>query len=43
MNKTYADLSALARRFEHGVLHLTLNRPESRNAMSLAMVDQLME
>ena len=43
MNKTYADLSALARRFEHGVLHLTLNRPESRNAMSLAMLDQLME
>lgn len=24
-----------------GVLHITLNRPESRNAMSLAMVDEL--
>lgn len=43
MNQTYTDTSTLARRFEHGVLHLTLNRPESRNAMSLAMVDQLME
>lgn len=26
---------------EAGVLHITLNRPESRNAMSLAMVEQL--
>lgn len=26
---------------EAGVLHLTLNRPESRNAMSLAMVEEL--
>lgn len=25
-----------------GVLHLTLNRPEARNAMSLAMVDELL-
>ena len=25
------------------VLHLTLNRPESRNAMSLAMVDALLQ
>jgi len=23
---------------ENGILHITLNRPESRNAMSLAMV-----
>jgi isohexenylglutaconyl-CoA hydratase len=26
----------------HGVLHITLNRPDSRNAMSLAMVEELM-
>lgn len=30
-----------ARTAEHGVLHLTLNRPEVRNAMSLAMVREL--
>ncbi len=28
-------------RADGGVLHLTLNRPESRNAMSLAMVREL--
>ena len=26
---------------ENGVLHVTLNRPDSRNAMSLAMVGEL--
>ena len=26
---------------EGGVLHVTLNRPDSRNAMSLAMVGEL--
>lgn len=31
------------KRREAGVLHLTLNRPELRNAMSLAMVDALLE
>ena len=33
--------TVLARR-EGGVLHLTLNRPQARNAMSLAMVDALL-
>jgi isohexenylglutaconyl-CoA hydratase len=32
---------ALLARAEHGVLHLTLNRPEVRNAMSLGMVLEL--
>ncbi|MCU5786850.1 enoyl-CoA hydratase/isomerase family protein [Alloalcanivorax marinus] len=27
---------------DNGVLHITLNRPEARNAMSLAMVEELM-
>ena len=31
----------LALEQEGGVLHITLNRPESRNAMSLAMVEEL--
>jgi isohexenylglutaconyl-CoA hydratase len=31
----------LAVRVERGVLHVTLNRPEVRNAMSLRMVDEL--
>ena len=35
---TYETLLARA---EHGVLHLTLNRPEVRNAMSLGMVLEL--
>jgi isohexenylglutaconyl-CoA hydratase len=35
------DFSTLALRREGPVLHLTLNRPELRNAMSLAMVRQL--
>ncbi|TRZ99637.1 MAG: enoyl-CoA hydratase/isomerase family protein [Rhodocyclaceae bacterium] len=34
------ETTVLARR-ESGVLHLTLNRPQARNAMSLAMVDAL--
>ncbi|WP_193789300.1 enoyl-CoA hydratase/isomerase family protein [Sulfuritalea hydrogenivorans] len=33
---------ALSIRQDGGVLHLTLNRPEVRNAMSLAMVDELL-
>jgi isohexenylglutaconyl-CoA hydratase len=32
---------ALLLRFENGVLHVTLNRPEARNAMSLVMVSEL--
>lgn len=31
----------IATRLEAGVLHLTLNRPESRNAMSLKMVEEI--
>ena len=34
-------MSAILARAEGGVLHLTLNRPEVRNAMSLAMVLEL--
>ena len=34
-------LRSITARNEAGVLHLTLNRPEVRNAMSLAMVDEL--
>lgn len=33
----------LALRQHGGVLHVTLNRPEVRNAMSLAMVDELLQ
>ncbi len=33
--------NTLLTRYERGVLHLTLNRPESRNAMSGEMVDEL--
>jgi isohexenylglutaconyl-CoA hydratase len=36
-----ATFSTLALRREGGVLHLTLNRPELRNAMSLTMVREL--
>jgi isohexenylglutaconyl-CoA hydratase len=32
---------ALLLRFEDGILHVTLNRPEARNAMSLVMVSEL--
>ena len=36
-------MPAVAQRREGGVLHLTLDRPEVRNAMSLAMVAELRE
>lgn len=36
-----ADYRTLLARQDGGVLHLTLNRPEARNAMSLAMVQDL--
>lgn len=36
-----AQLPVQVRRDERGVCHLTLNRPDVRNAMSLAMVDAL--
>ena len=36
-----ADFKTLALRREDGVLHVTLNRPEARNAMSMAMVREL--
>ena len=36
-------MSALLLRRDGGVLHLTLNRPESRNALSMAMVAELRE
>ncbi len=35
------DLTTLALARQGGVLHVTLNRPEARNAMSLAMVREL--
>lgn len=35
------DCDTLLLRLESGVLHVTLNRPDSRNAMSLAMVSEL--
>jgi isohexenylglutaconyl-CoA hydratase len=35
------SFATLALRADGGVLHITLNRPESRNAMSLAMVGEL--
>lgn len=35
------DCETLLLNLEAGVLHVTLNRPDSRNAMSLAMVDEL--
>ncbi|HEV8313501.1 MAG TPA: hypothetical protein VGQ23_10570 [Burkholderiaceae bacterium] len=37
------SFDTLAVRRDGGVLHLTLNRPELRNAMSLAMVGELRE
>lgn len=42
MRSAYPDLSCVARRFSGGVLTLLLNRPQVRNAMSLAMVDELL-
>jgi isohexenylglutaconyl-CoA hydratase len=38
---SFATLATLAVRREGPVLHVTLNRPEARNAMSLAMVCEL--
>lgn len=35
------DCETLLLNLEAGVLHITLNRPDNRNAMSLAMVDEL--
>jgi len=37
----FPAFATLATRCDGGVLHLTLNRPETRNAMSLAMVGEL--
>lgn len=36
-----SESNLIAVRNDHGIVHLTLNRPEARNAMSLAMVDEL--
>lgn len=41
MSVELAEFKTLALRREGGVLHVTLNRPEVRNAMSLAMVREL--
>ena len=41
MSIELADFKTLAARRDGGVLHVTLNRPEVRNAMSLAMVREL--
>ena len=41
MSIDLADFKTLALRREGGVLHVTLNRPEVRNAMSIAMVREL--
>jgi isohexenylglutaconyl-CoA hydratase len=41
MSVEHAEFTALALRREAGVLHVTLNRPAQRNAMSLAMVREL--
>ena len=40
-NESMATYETLATRREGAVLHVTLNRPESRNAMSLRMVQEL--
>jgi isohexenylglutaconyl-CoA hydratase len=40
MSQAYAYETLLVHR-ERGVLHVTLNRPQARNAMSLAMVQEL--
>ncbi|GGC70006.1 enoyl-CoA hydratase/isomerase family protein [Undibacterium terreum] len=39
---SYDDLSTVKRRYADGVLTLSLNRPESRNAMSILMVNELL-
>ena len=41
MNLPETETITLAR--DGSVLHITLNRPEARNAMSLAMVSELMD
>ena len=41
MSVELADFKTLALRRDGGVLHVTLNRPEVRNAMSMAMVREL--
>ncbi len=41
MSVDLAEFKTLALRRDGGVLHVTLNRPELRNAMSLAMVREL--
>ena len=41
MSIDLADFKTLALRRDGGVLHVTLNRPEVRNAMSQAMVREL--
>ena len=41
MSGALAEFKTLALRREGGVLHLTLNRPELRNAMSMLMVREL--
>ena len=38
---TLPNCTTLLLNLEAGVLHVTLNRPDSRNAMSLAMVNEL--
>ncbi|MES2071185.1 MAG: enoyl-CoA hydratase-related protein [Pseudomonadota bacterium] len=42
MSMAYDDLSTVSRRYAGGVLQLSLNRPESRNAMSITMVNELL-
>lgn len=39
--KALPQCETLALELDQGVLHITLNRPESRNAMSLKMVEEL--
>ena len=43
MDAAQAAWSTLAVRVEQGVLHATLDRPAARNAMSLRMVDELLD
>src|SRR4051794_11620397 len=37
------EFRTLLLRIEAGVLHVTLNRPERKNALSPAMIDELLE
>jgi isohexenylglutaconyl-CoA hydratase len=41
MTFTLPETKTLLLRFDRGVLHVTINRPEARNAMSLVMVREL--